>query len=1175
MGDGKMRQRKLSVANRFFAGLFGALALFSLCGTLRAEEENVLFFDEEPAAEAAAADAPAVPAETKSEVTQSAEEAQPTEDSAKAGEAVTADSEDFFALETDEKDDAAESEKTETVVAETSAAETADGEEENAEPAEEAETVTAEKPQPKPEIDAALRQLAAGNARHTGQSTDAAKTISRPEADDESFPIASVFYASDISPDPDVLLDLPKKILYTVPIRAGVFTSEELDDLEYGIVNLQTPVAVVLTQYPSSDALYVLRNFDRLETIAKKDTAELGSDPNLSVQNNKPADNDLYLYSILGPSVARAKKAYPDMNEADLANVIAETAAWQSLETILMQSDAARRLISSGELSLIAAMLDSSTGQIYWLGNHPLQDEFLKAPPQQVVDEKQKEELAAVKASNAADGAPVLEVPAEEPPAVEELPAPLTEDVVTFYQDAWTPEVAGCAVVNEYYTVYRPYVPRWRVFYPSIWYYRPWYGSYLPYYTPYPYYDPWWYSGWGAYYPVRCYRYGCYIGCGVGFGFAFYVGSGFHPYDPWWDRPWCHRPIDHPRWHDRGPRGDIWYSGGPGWHAGGESWRRPRPHDRPDRHGRPGDAPRPPRRPDRPDRHDGPGHADRPDRPHHGPGDAGRPDRPHNRPGDAGRPDRPHNRPGDAGRPERPDQPEAGPRPSGDWKPGDVGRTIGEGNEAGEILSGETERGRPGGRRGERRFGRDPGNLNPDGPQTDSAAENGRPGRDSRRGEGRDGFRRRPGQNGPNEASPSPDSNSAENIVEQAGQDAARRHGARPADGESTSDRGARSVSGRGGRGNRANRPGRNGGDTPAEAASGAGSPAAENSGNARPNRGNTPEPGDTPAAGGIESRPGRPDRGGRGNRNSGIRPDRGGNPSIIGGGNAPSAGDSPAISGAPSRGNRNSGIRPDRGGNPSIIGDGNAPSAGDSPAVGGAPSRGNRSSGIRPDRSSGNSSIIGDGNTPSAGDSPAIGGAPSRGNRSSGIRPNRGGDTVAIPGLSGGAAGIENRSAVGTPAPRAGRDMPDIRPSRSSRAGPNAGNVTTVPPRAVTPDVSPNIRSRSMPAERPSRNASPAVRPGRAAPAERPSRNIAPSAVPRSIEVPRPNNSPAPARISSPGPSRDMGGPSRSMGNPGAGRSGPPSGMRGGGMPGGGPSGGPRGGAGPHGGGHGGGGRH
>ncbi|MCR5358544.1 MAG: hypothetical protein K6E55_01515, partial [Thermoguttaceae bacterium] len=599
-----MRQRKLSTADIFYAGLFGVLALFFLRGTLRAEDENVLFFDEEPAVESASADAPAVPTESETAAAAQAAPGEPAETASADAPAVPAESDSAEATEPAEPSTPAQTD--------------AD--------AESAETVTAEKPTPKPEIEAAIRQLAAGNARHLGQGTDAAGSIPRPEANDDSFPIASIFYASDITPDVDILLDLPKKTLYTVPIRAGVFTSEELDDLEYGVVNLQTPVAVILTQYPSSDALYVLRNFDRLEAIAKKDTAELNGDPNLSVQNTKPADNDLYLYSLLGPAVARAKKAYPDMNEADLANVIAETAAWQSLETILIQSDAVRRLISSGDLSLIAAMLDSSTGQVYWLGNHPLQEEFLKAPPEQVVEEKQKEELAAVKASNAAeDGAAPEDIPADEPPALEELPEPLTEEEITVYRDAWTPELNCCGVVSEYYTVYRPCVPRWRVFYPDVWYYRPWYGSYIPYYTPYPYYDPWWYSGWGAYYPWRVYRYGGYIGAGIGFGFAFYVGSGFHPYDPWWDRPWCHQPIHHPRWHQGGPRGDIWYAGGPGWHAGGESWRHP------------GKPPRP---------HHGPGAPGRPDRPHHGPGDHGRPDRPHDGPGAPGRPDRPHDGPG-------------------------------------------------------------------------------------------------------------------------------------------------------------------------------------------------------------------------------------------------------------------------------------------------------------------------------------------------------------------------------------------------------------------------------------------------------------------------------------------------------------------------------------------------
>ena len=39
-----MRQRKLSIASDFFAALFGAAALFFLCGGLRAEDDNVLFF---------------------------------------------------------------------------------------------------------------------------------------------------------------------------------------------------------------------------------------------------------------------------------------------------------------------------------------------------------------------------------------------------------------------------------------------------------------------------------------------------------------------------------------------------------------------------------------------------------------------------------------------------------------------------------------------------------------------------------------------------------------------------------------------------------------------------------------------------------------------------------------------------------------------------------------------------------------------------------------------------------------------------------------------------------------------------------------------------------------------------------------------------------------------------
>ncbi|MBR6481087.1 MAG: hypothetical protein IKT12_05235, partial [Thermoguttaceae bacterium] len=114
-----MRQRKLSTADIFYAGLFGVLALFFLRGNLRAEDENVLFFDEEPAVETASADAPAVPAESET-----------------AADAPAVPTESETATETQTEPSTPSQTDTD---------------------AESAETVTAEKPTPKPEIEAAIR----------------------------------------------------------------------------------------------------------------------------------------------------------------------------------------------------------------------------------------------------------------------------------------------------------------------------------------------------------------------------------------------------------------------------------------------------------------------------------------------------------------------------------------------------------------------------------------------------------------------------------------------------------------------------------------------------------------------------------------------------------------------------------------------------------------------------------------------------------------------------------------------------------------------------------------------------------------------------------------------------------------------------------------------------------
>ena len=81
------------------------------------------------------------------------------------------------------------------------------------------------------DVDKAYRQLVAGNARFMKLGTPAANDYPRPEVKEDGFPLATLFYSSDITTTMPTLFDLDATHLYSVPIRAGVWTSDELDDL--------------------------------------------------------------------------------------------------------------------------------------------------------------------------------------------------------------------------------------------------------------------------------------------------------------------------------------------------------------------------------------------------------------------------------------------------------------------------------------------------------------------------------------------------------------------------------------------------------------------------------------------------------------------------------------------------------------------------------------------------------------------------------------------------------------------------------------------------------------------------------------------------------------------------------------------------------------------------------
>ena len=366
--------------------------------------------------------------------------------------------------------------------------------------------------------DEALRQLIAGNARYLKGASDAANALPRPSTAADRFPIATILYASDMPVKPDALTQTTDRDVYLTPIQSGAVASDDLAAVEYGVLNLRTPLLLVVGHYPSRDVSNLVRNFDALEKRAQAEASKISADQRLATDASVP--DDLKTYNLVGPAVARAREAYPDLQGYELANVVSEALVWQSLETILLKSTVVQDLVRAGRLDVVAALADDKTGRLHWLGQHPLQEEFVKPLP---------EEYVLAESAETADGTAIL--------SADDLPAPLDADAIQVYVERYENNAYYADYVDEYYRVPIYYEPSWELFDARAWTYRPWSGVWVDSFVPWPHYHPW----------------GPPPGVAPEFGFSYfnghlnffigvnrrpdgprYVDPRFRPRDAWW-----------------------------------------------------------------------------------------------------------------------------------------------------------------------------------------------------------------------------------------------------------------------------------------------------------------------------------------------------------------------------------------------------------------------------------------------------------------------------------------------------------------------------------------------------------------------------------------------------------------------------------------------------------------
>ena len=118
--------------------------------------------------------------------------------------------------------------------------------------------------------DEAYRQLVAGNARYLKEDSIEARNLPKPTFQGTQYPIATILYSLDMPVLPTTLTQTTDRDVYLTGVKAGAVSSDDFAAIEYGLLNLQTPLLVIIGHYPSRDVSSLIRQYDALENVRKQ-----------------------------------------------------------------------------------------------------------------------------------------------------------------------------------------------------------------------------------------------------------------------------------------------------------------------------------------------------------------------------------------------------------------------------------------------------------------------------------------------------------------------------------------------------------------------------------------------------------------------------------------------------------------------------------------------------------------------------------------------------------------------------------------------------------------------------------------------------------------------------------------------------------------------------------------
>jgi carbonic anhydrase len=195
--------------------------------------------------------------------------------------------------------------------------------------------------------DEALAFLKAGNDRFkAGTSTHphlGSKRLTETAAG--QHPVATILSCSDSRVPPEVLFDDGIGDIFTIRVAGNVVDTDEMGSAEYGVDHLGTSLMVVMGHTKCGAVTAVATH--------------------ATVHGHIPA-----LVAHIGEAVDATRKAYPAATDTDLIPEATRANVFQSIATLLRESDSVRERVETGKAQLVGAIYDIETGTVEWLGPH-------------------------------------------------------------------------------------------------------------------------------------------------------------------------------------------------------------------------------------------------------------------------------------------------------------------------------------------------------------------------------------------------------------------------------------------------------------------------------------------------------------------------------------------------------------------------------------------------------------------------------------------------------------------------------------------------------------------------------------------------------------------------------------------------------------------------------------